>query len=197
MECLVGHGAVSLGLGGVETRRGGSNPVATNKECLVAVGGGRRINQNCGAGVSSVSRHNLLSLHFVAFSNRPTCLCALERVQTIHIAYTIAGCNWAEKILKGLTPAAGTNSEAVLQSALWLWSLQYYPLFFISILLLSKLPHDVLGRRKCKHIFLSSISGGFLCAFFLSVVGSIPATGLRTYAWQQWAHCLKSSNRRV
>ena len=55
MECLVGHGAVSLGVGGVERRLGGSNAVATNKECLVAVGGGRRRNQNCGAGVSSVS----------------------------------------------------------------------------------------------------------------------------------------------
>jgi len=55
MECLVGHGAVSLGVGGVETRRGGSNAVETNKECLVAVGGGgRRRIQNCGAGVSSV-----------------------------------------------------------------------------------------------------------------------------------------------
>jgi hypothetical protein len=94
MERLVGHAAVSLGVGGVETRRGGSNAVETNKECLVAVGGGgRRRNQNCGAGVSSVSRRNLLSLHFVAFSNCPTYLCALERVQTIHIAYMIAACN--------------------------------------------------------------------------------------------------------
>lgn len=101
MECVVGHGAVSLGVGGVETRRGGSNAVAANK---VAFGGGRRI-QNCGAGASFVSHNLLLALHFVAFSNCLTCLRALERVRTIHIVWKLNG--------EDLGGAAGTDSEAV------------------------------------------------------------------------------------
>lgn len=100
MECLVGHGSrlsVGGGASGVETRRGRSSAVAANKEYVVAVGGGRRRNKNCGVGVSSVSRRDLLlSLHSVVFSNCRTC-----EVQTTRITFTIAACNWAVKILRG------------------------------------------------------------------------------------------------
>lgn len=48
----------------METRRGRSSAVAANKEYVVAVGGGRRRNKNCGVGVSSV-RHVTSSFLFI------------------------------------------------------------------------------------------------------------------------------------
>ena len=161
MECLVGHGSrlsVGGGASGVETRRG-SSAVAANKEYVVAVGGGRRRNKNCGVGVSSVSwRDLLLSLHSVVFSNCRTC-----KVQTNPHYLHDCSLQLSSNDLERLTPAAGTDSEAVLRRAPWLWSLHYFLLFSISILLSSKCL-VMIRKNIMQHVFLSSISACLLWA---------------------------------